>query len=96
MKGLGLRVRYMHSDIATIQRMELIRDLRLGEFDVLVGINLLREGLDLPEVIHGGHSGRGQGGLPPQRDAASSRPSAGPPATQRDWWCCTPIPSPPP
>ena len=50
MKGLGLRVRYMHSDIATIQRMELIRDLRLGEFDVLVGINLLREGLDLPEV----------------------------------------------
>ena len=50
MKGLGLRVRYMHSDIATIERMELIRDLRLGEFDVLVGINLLREGLDLPEV----------------------------------------------
>ena len=50
MKGLGLRVRYMHSDIATIQRMELIRDLRLGEFDVLVGINRLREGLDLPEV----------------------------------------------
>ena len=50
MKSLGLRVRYMHSDIATIQRMELIRDLRLGEFDVLVGINLLREGLDLPEV----------------------------------------------
>ena len=50
MKGLGLRVRYMHSDIATIERMELIRDLRLGEYDVLVGINLLREGLDLPEV----------------------------------------------
>ena len=46
----GVRVRYMHSDIATIERMELIRDLRLGEFDVLVGINLLREGLDLPEV----------------------------------------------
>ena len=50
MKGLGLRVRYMHSDVAAIQRMEIIRDLRLGEFDVLVGINLLREGLDLPEV----------------------------------------------
>ena len=49
MKGLGLRVRYMHSDVAAIQRMEIIRDLRLGEFDVLVGINLLREGLDLPE-----------------------------------------------
>ena len=50
MKGLGLRVRYMHSDVAAIQRMEIIRDLRLGEFDVLVGINLLREGLDIPEV----------------------------------------------
>ena len=50
MKGLGLRVRYMHSDVAAIERMEIIRDLRLGEFDVLVGINLLREGLDLPEV----------------------------------------------
>ncbi len=47
---LGLKVRYMHSDINTIDRVELIRDLRLGQFDVLVGINLLREGLDLPEV----------------------------------------------
>jgi excinuclease ABC subunit B len=46
----GIRVRYLHSDVDTIQRIELIRDLRLGEFDVLVGINLLREGLDLPEV----------------------------------------------
>ncbi|MHB8263754.1 MAG: excinuclease ABC subunit UvrB [Acidimicrobiales bacterium] len=46
----GLRVRYMHSDVDTIERIELIRDLRLGVFDVLVGINLLREGLDLPEV----------------------------------------------
>jgi excinuclease ABC subunit B len=46
----GVRVRYMHSDIETIQRMEIVRGLRLGEFDVLVGINLLREGLDLPEV----------------------------------------------
>ena len=46
----GIRVRYMHSDIDTIERMEIIRDLRLGEFDVLVGINLLREGLDIPEV----------------------------------------------
>lgn len=46
----GIRVRYMHYDIDTIERMELIRDLRLGEFDVLVGINLLREGLDIPEV----------------------------------------------
>ena len=50
LKGAGIRVRYMHHDIDTIERMEIIRDLRLGEFDVLVGINLLREGLDLPEV----------------------------------------------
>ncbi|MEW6621882.1 MAG: excinuclease ABC subunit UvrB [Bacillota bacterium] len=49
-KELGIKVRYMHSDIDAIERMEIIRDLRLGEFDVLVGINLLREGLDLPEV----------------------------------------------
>jgi len=46
----GLKVRYLHSDIDTLERMEIIRDLRLGEFDVLVGINLLREGLDIPEV----------------------------------------------
>jgi len=50
LRGVGVRVRYMHADVETIERMELIRDLRLGEFDVLVGINLLREGLDLPEV----------------------------------------------
>ncbi|NLW16208.1 MAG: excinuclease ABC subunit B, partial [Firmicutes bacterium] len=49
-REMGLRVRYLHSDIDTIERMEIIRGLRLGEFDVLVGINLLREGLDLPEV----------------------------------------------
>ena len=48
--NLGFKVRYMHYDIDTMERMEIIRDLRLGEFDVLVGINLLREGLDLPEV----------------------------------------------
>ncbi|VAW56681.1 Excinuclease ABC subunit B, partial [hydrothermal vent metagenome] len=46
----GVKVRYLHSDVDTVERMEIIRDLRLGEFDVLVGINLLREGLDLPEV----------------------------------------------
>ena len=50
LQGAGIRVRYMHHDIDTIERMEIIRDLRLGTFDVLVGINLLREGLDLPEV----------------------------------------------
>ena len=48
--GVGMRVRYMHSDITTIERTEIIKDLRTGEFDVLVGINLLREGLDIPEV----------------------------------------------
>lgn len=48
--GMGVRVKYMHSDVETMERMEIIRDLRLGVFDVLVGINLLREGLDLPEV----------------------------------------------
>ena len=46
----GVKVRYLHSEIETVERVEIIRDLRLGEFDVLVGINLLREGLDLPEV----------------------------------------------
>jgi excinuclease ABC subunit B len=50
LKELNIKVRYMHSDVATIERMQIIRDLRLGVFDVLVGINLLREGLDLPEV----------------------------------------------
>ena len=50
LNGLGIKVRYMHHDIDTIERMEIVRDLRLGKFDVLVGINLLREGLDIPEV----------------------------------------------
>lgn len=49
-KNIGIKVRYLHSDVDTLERMEIIRDLRIGKFDVLVGINLLREGLDLPEV----------------------------------------------
>ncbi|MBH47725.1 MAG: excinuclease ABC subunit B [Halobacteriovorax sp.] len=49
-QGVGMRIKYLHSDIDTLERMEILRDLRLGEFDILVGINLLREGLDLPEV----------------------------------------------
>jgi excinuclease ABC subunit B len=49
-RELGVRIRYLHSDVDTLERIEILRDLRLGEFDVLVGINLLREGLDLPEV----------------------------------------------
>jgi excinuclease ABC subunit B len=48
--GIGIRVRYLHSDIHTLERVSIIRDLRLGEFDVLIGVNLLREGLDIPEV----------------------------------------------
>ncbi|MBE6737047.1 MAG: excinuclease ABC subunit UvrB [Ruminococcaceae bacterium] len=50
LENLGIKVRYMHHDIDTVERMEIVRDLRLGKFDVLVGINLLREGLDIPEV----------------------------------------------
>jgi len=50
LSGLGLRVRYLHSEVETFERVEILRDLRSGAFDVLVGINLLREGLDLPEV----------------------------------------------
>ena len=50
LRGVNLRVRYLHSEISTLERVQILRDLRLGEFDVLVGINLLREGLDLPEV----------------------------------------------
>ena len=50
LEGAGIRVRYIHFNVETIERMEIIRDLRLGVFDVLVGINLLREGLDIPEV----------------------------------------------
>ncbi len=50
LKGLAIKVTYMHSDTKALERMEIIRNLRLGEFDVLVGINLLREGLDIPEV----------------------------------------------
>ena len=50
LKEIGIKVRYLHSEIKTLERIEIIRDLRLGVFDVLVGINLLREGLDIPEV----------------------------------------------
>lgn len=50
LKEVGIKVRYMHSDIDTLERIDIVRGLREGDFDVLVGINLLREGLDLPEV----------------------------------------------
>ena len=58
-----VKVRYLHSDVDTVERVEIIRDLRLGAFDVLVGINLLREGLDIPEVSLAGDPGRRQGRL---------------------------------
>ena len=50
LRSMGIKVKYMHSDVETLERLEIVRDLRLGVFDVLVGINLLREGLDIPEV----------------------------------------------
>ena len=50
LSGLNIKVRYLHSDIDTVERVKILRDLRIGSFDVLIGINLLREGLDLPEV----------------------------------------------
>ena len=50
LKDMGIKVRYLHSDIKTLERTQIIRDLRLGKFDVLIGINLLREGIDVPEV----------------------------------------------
>ena len=85
----GFKVRYLHSEVDTLERIQILRDLRLGEFDVLVGINLLREGLDLPEVtlvaiLDADKEGflRGQ--------TASSRPSAAPRATSTAGSSCTP------
>ena len=60
----GIRTRYLHCEVDTLRRIELLRELRMGEYDVLVGINLLREGLDLPEVSPGRDPRRRQGGLP--------------------------------
>ena len=81
----GFRVRYLHSEIDTLERIQIIRDLRLGEYDVLVGVNLLREGLDLPGGLAGGDPRRRQGGLPARRDepdpddrpGGAQRPRAG-------------------
>ena len=66
----GIRTRYLHSEVDTLKRIELLRDLRLGDYDVLVGINLLREGLDLPEVSLVVDPRRRQGGLPALRQVA--------------------------
>ena len=94
LQQVGVRVRYMHSDIDAIERMEIVRGLRLGEFDVLVGINLLREGLDLPEVslvaiLDADQEGFLRSrpladpdgrprGAPPERHARSSTPTGSP------------------
>jgi hypothetical protein len=74
----GIRVRYLHSEVDTLRRVELLRELRLGEFDVLVGINLLREGLDLPEVSLVSILDADKEGFL-RSSAVSSRPSAVPP-----------------
>ena len=84
-----MRVRYLHSEIHSIERIEIIQDLRLGEYDVLVGVNLLREGLDLPEVsLVAILDADKEGFLRAER--LRFRPSAGRPATWRVWCCSTP------
>ena len=88
--SMGVRVRYMHSDIETIERMEIIRDLRLGEFDVLVGINLLREGLDLRKSALWRSSMRTRKAFCAPR-LRSSRPLAAPRATWTAASSCMPI-----
>ena len=67
---MGFRVRYLHSEVDTLERIQIIRQLRLGEYDVLVGVNLLREGLDLPGGVARRDPGRRQGRLPARRDVA--------------------------
>ena len=85
----GIKVRYLHSEVETLERIEILRDLRLGEFDVLVGINLLREGLDLPEVsLVAILDADKEGFLRAKRP--SSRRSAAPPATSTARSSCTP------
>ena len=90
----GIKVRYLHSDIDTVERVEIIRDLRLGEFDVLVGINLLREGPRHSRGVAGGDPRRRQGRLPALRALADPdhRPRRAPP--QRHARSCTPTGSP--
>ena len=79
---LGIKVHYLHSEVETLERIGILRDLRLGVFDVIVGINLLREGLDLPEVSCRSDPGRGQRGLSalgnsPDPDDRPRRPARG-------------------
>ena len=86
----GFKVRYLHSEIDTIERIEILRELRLGEFDVLVGINLLREGLDLPEVSLVAILDADKEGFLRGQTSRSSRPSAARRATSTARCSCTP------
>ncbi len=90
----GVRVRYLHSDVDTLRRVELLTELRQGVYDVLVGINLLREGLDLPEVSLVAILDADKEGSPALVDPRSSRPSGARPATSRARCTCTPTCSP--
>ena len=83
LQSVGVRVSYMHSDIDTIERMKILRDLRLGKIDVLVGINLLREGLDLPEVSLVAILDADKGGVPSGRSLAHPDDRAGGPQRRR-------------
>ena len=89
MREIGIRVKYLHSDIDTLERAEIIRDLRLDVFDVLVGINLLREGLGYSGGIACRHFGRGQGGISAQRKRRWCRRSAARRAMRRERLSCT-------
>ena len=88
----GVRVRYMHSDIETLERIEIVRDLRLGAFDVLVGINLLREGLDIPECALVAILDADKEGFLRSQAPASCRPSGAPRATSTAGSSSTPTP----
>ncbi len=80
---LGFRTRYLHSEIDTLERIQIIRQLRLGEYDVLVGVNLLREGLDLPEVSLVAILDADKEGFLARRDLADPGRSGGQRATSR-------------
>jgi superfamily II DNA/RNA helicase len=94
LKEVGIKVRYLHSDIHTLERMEIIRELRLGAFDVLVGINLLREGLDLPEVSLVAILDADKEGFPTVRNLAYTDHRQGGTECGRKGYDVSPIPSP--
>ena len=95
LQNTGIKVRYLHHDIDTIERMEIMRDLRLGTFDVLVGINLLREGLDLPKFLWWAILDADKEGF--LRSETSLIQTIGRrPEMPTAWSSCTPTPSPPP